>query len=107
MTTIRFYRVQGSFRGFSCRGHSGYAGSGEDIVCAAVTSAIRLAECTVNDVLSAGAEVSVDEDAAEISLTLPAACDNRAACEAVLRGLFLYMSELSKENPHHLTVLEV
>ena len=107
MTTIRFYRTHGRLTGFSCVGHSGYAASGEDIVCAAITSAIRLAECTINDVLSAGAAVSVDQMTAEISLTLPASCKRRAECEAVLTGLFLYMSELSKENPNHLTVLEV
>jgi hypothetical protein len=25
----------------------------------------------------------------------------------VIEGLFLYLTELSKENPHHLSVLEV
>ena len=30
--------------GFEARGHSGYAEAGADIVCAAVTSAIRLVE---------------------------------------------------------------
>ncbi len=107
MTTIRFFRTRGRLTGFSCAGHSGYAEAGEDIVCAAITSAIRLAECTINDVFSAAATVVVNGKNAEISLTLPASCKNRSGCEAVLTGLFLYMSELSKENPNHLTVLEV
>ena len=107
MTTIRFFRSQGRLTGFSCRGHSGYAEAGEDIVCAAITSAVRLAECTINDVLSAGAAVRQDWDTAEISLLLPDSCKSRAGCEAVLQGFFLYMRELSKENPNHLTVLEV
>ena len=107
MTTIRFSRSHGRISGFSCVGHSGYAEAGSDIVCAAVTSALRLAECTVNDVLKAGAEVSVDPDHAAISLALPPSCPRQAECESVLSGLFLYMRELSKENPNHLTVLEV
>lgn len=107
MTTIRFFRPYGRLTGFSCVGHSGYNEAGLDIVCAAITSAIRLAECTINDVFSAGAAVTVSEKTAEISLSLPAAAQNRNGCEAVLTGLYLYMCELSKENPNHLTVLEV
>jgi uncharacterized protein YsxB (DUF464 family) len=104
MTTIRFYRSQDRFSGFSCQGHSGYADAGEDIVCAAITSAIRLAECTINDVLNAQAQVHVKEKTAEISLQLPA---GNPGGDAVMQGLFLYLTELSKENPHHLSVLEV
>ena len=107
MTTIRFDRLHGRLSGFSCQGHSGYADAGEDIVCAAVTSAVRLAECTINDVLHAHAPVTVDENTAAVTLSLPAACPCRTECEAVLQGLLLYMRELSKENPDHLMVLEV
>lgn len=107
MTTIRFYRSQDRLTGFTCQGHSGYAEAGEDIVCAAVTSALRLAECTINDVLMAGAEVQVYEKTAKIQLTLPSPCPNEVGCQAVLQGMELYMRELSDENPHHLTVLEV
>lgn len=107
MTTIRFFRDHGRILGFSCVGHSGYAEAGSDIVCAAVTSAIRLAECTVNDVLRGGAEVETDPENAAISLKLSPACSRQTECEAVLSGLLLYMRELSKENPNHLTVLEV
>ena len=107
MTTIRFERSHGRLAGFSCRGHSGYGTAGEDIVCAAVTSAIRLAECTINDVLRDGAPVTVDQTTAEITLTLSPTGPNREECEKVLEGFFLYMRELSKENPNHLTVMEV
>lgn len=107
MTTIRFFRTHDRLTGFSCVGHSGYAPSGEDIVCAAVTSAIRLTECIINDVHHGEAEVNVDEKTAAISLRLSPSCNKAVECEAVLAGLFLYMSELSNENPDHLTVLEV
>ena len=57
MTTISF-RMEGErVSGFTAKGHSGYAEAGSDIVCAAVTSAIRMTECAVNDVL--GLEASV------------------------------------------------
>lgn len=37
MITITVYRKQGKVTGFRCIGHSGYAQSGKDIVCAAVS----------------------------------------------------------------------
>jgi uncharacterized protein YsxB (DUF464 family) len=104
MTTIRFFRTHGRISGFSCQGHSGYAEAGEDIVCAAVTSAIRLVECTLNDVQDLGAPFHVDDEAAEISLSLP---QGASRGQDILQGMFLYMRELSREYPYHLTVLEV
>ena len=104
MTTIRFDRSQGRLTGFTCQGHSGYAEAGSDIVCAAVTSALRLTECLINDVYHADAAVSVDDRTAKITLSLRSP---DRSCEKVLEGFLLYMRELSQENPNHLTVLEV
>ena len=57
--------------GFDAQGHSGYGEQGEDIVCAAVTSAVRLVEATVNDVMGLCASVKVNQETAAISLRLP------------------------------------
>ena len=54
-----------------CAGHSGLAPRREDIVCAAVTSAVRLTECAVNDVLGLQAAVKVNDQDASITLKLP------------------------------------
>ena len=59
MTTAEFHTEGRRITGFTVRGHSGYAPEGEDIVCAAVTSAVRLVECAVNDVLGLEASVKV------------------------------------------------
>ena len=54
--------------GFTAQGHSGYAEAGSDIVCAAVTSAIRMTECAVNDVLGLEASVKVREDSVSLQI---------------------------------------
>ena len=59
MTTVTFHTEGSRIVSFEVQGHSGYAPEGEDIVCAAVTSAVRLAECAVNDVLGLEAAVKV------------------------------------------------
>ncbi len=76
------------------RAHSGWGEEGEDIVCAAVTSAIRLVECTVNDVMGLCASVKVREKDAKISFP-PARRPVRPAestCQNLLTGLMVYLT---------------
>ena len=108
MTTITFHTEGSRIVGFDSRGHSGYAQEGEDIVCAAVTSAIRLVECTVNDVMGLAAAVKVNEQDAKITFRLPGGLSGNAesACQAYLTGLMLYLSQLHDEYPDFIEVLE-
>ena len=109
MTTVSFRTEESRIVGFDVKGHSGYAEEGSDIVCAAVTSAVRLVECSVNDVLGLGAAVKVSERAAKIEFHLPgglsASVDN--TCQTLLTGLMVYLTELHDEFPDNITVLEV
>ena len=108
MTTVTFHTQGGRITGFDASGHSGYGEAGADLVCAAVTSAVRLAECTVNEVLGAAASVRIDERTAAISFRLPGSLGDAAesASQAVLTGLMVYLSELHGEYPEHVEVLE-
>ena len=107
MTQIAFQTQGERIVGFTSQGHSGYAESGADIVCAAVTTAIRMAECTLNDVLAANAKTKVNEAEASISLTLPKSCEDEDAVQAVLTGLMLTLCELRDEYPDYIEVMEV
>ena len=93
--------------GFSVSGHSGYAEAGQDIVCAAVSAVVGMAESTINDVCGAKAKVRVKEEDARITLTLPATCDEEESVQAVLAGLLLYLCNLRDEYPDYIEVLEV
>ena len=97
----------GRISGFSVSGHSGYAEAGQDIVCAAVSAVVGMAEATINDVCGAKAKVRVKEEDARISLTLPASCDEEESVQAVLAGLLLYLCNLRDEYPDYIEVLEV
>ena len=107
MTRVEFFDQDGRITGFSCSGHSGYAEEGSDIVCAAVSTAVKFAECTINDVLGERAKTRVKEDEARISLTLPAACENEEAVQAVLNGMMLTLCSLRDDYPDYIEVLEV
>ena len=94
--------------GFDSQGHSGYAESGSDIVCAAITSAIRLVEATINDVLGLAASVKVREEDASISLRLPGGLSPTAesTCQTLMTGLMVYFAQLHDEYPENIEVLE-
>ena len=109
MTTAEFHTEGDRITGFTVRGHSGYAPEGEDIVCAAVTSAVRLTECAVNDVLGLEASVKVKEQDASISLKLPNGLGqtNESTCQTLLVALMVHFVQLAEEYPDNITVLEV
>ena len=108
MTTVTFHMEGDRLTGFDSQGHSGYAEEGADIVCAAVTSAIRLVEATVNDVLGLAATVKVRESDASISLHLPGSLGQTAesTCQALLTGMMVYFTQLHDEYPENVEVLE-
>ena len=108
MTAVVFRMEDDRITGFEAKGHSGYAEAGEDIVCAAVTSAVRLVEATVNDVLGLAASVKIREQDASISLRLPGGLDEvtESTCQSLMTGLMVYFAQLHDEYPDNIEVLE-
>ena len=108
MTTVTFYSEGSRITGFSVEGHSGFADEGEDILCAAITSAVRLAECAINDILGLEASVKIREKDASISLKLPGSLGqtNESTCQTLLTALMVYFTELTEEHPDHLIVFD-
>jgi len=108
MTTVTFLSAGSRITGFDVKGHSGYAEAWSDIVCAAVTSAVRLVEATVNEVMGLCASVKVREEEALIAFRLPGGLSPTAdsACQSLLTGLMVYLTELHGEYPENIEVLE-
>ena len=107
MTRCEFFTENERITGFSVSGHSGYSEAGSDIVCAAVSAVVSMAEATINDVCGAKAKVRVKEADARITLTLPASCDEEETVQAVLSGLMLTLISLREDYPDYIEVLEV
>ena len=93
--------------GFSVSGHSGYAEAGSDIVCAAISAVVTMAEATINDVCGAKAKVRVKEQDARVTLTLPTSCDEEETVQAVLAGMMVTLISLAEDHPDYIEVLEV
>ena len=106
MTRCEFFTEDDRITGFSVSGHSGYAEAGQDIVCAAISTAVIMAEAVINDVCHANAKVRQKSDA-DISLTLPATCDDEETIQAVLNGMLLTLISIQEDHPDYIEVLEV
>ncbi len=107
MTTVTFETRGQRIEKVTMSGHSGLAPEGQDILCAALTSAIRLVETTVNDVLGAGAAVKVKDTTVSLKLPGDLGQESETACQSILAGLMVYLSDLAGEYPENLTVLDM
>ena len=107
MTRCEFFTENDRITGFSVSGHSGYAEAGSDIVCAAISAVVTMAEATINDVCGAKAKVRVKEEDARITLMLPASCDEEETIQAVLSGMLVTLLSFREDYPDFIEVLEV
>ena len=109
MTTATFFSEGSRIVGFEIKGHTGHAPAGEDIVCAAVTSAVRLTECAVNDILGLEAAVKVREKDASITLKLPGGLGqtNESTCQTLLTAMMVYFTDLREEYPDNIIVYDM
>ena len=107
MTRCEFFTENDRITGFSISGHSGYAEAGQDIICAAISAVVTMAEATINDVCGAKAKVRVKDEQARITLTLPVSCDEEESVQAVLAGMMITLAGMRDDYPDYIEVLEV
>ena len=108
MTRCEFFTEDERITGFSVSGHSGYAEAGSDIICAAISAVVTMAEATINDVCGSRAKVRVkDGENNRITLTLPASCEEEDSVQAVLAGMMLTLLSMRDDYPDYIEVLEV
>ncbi len=87
--------------GFTVQGHSGSAAAGEDIVCAAVSSAVYMAANTVTEVLGLSPKLDVRDGF--LSLQLSNAAEAETA-RPVLQGLCLHLAGLQEQYPDFIQI---
>jgi len=99
MIRVTFFETGDSLTGFECKGHSMAAERGEDIVCAAVSSACLMTANTVTDILRLDADAAATDGF--LRLTINA---SPASAQDILQGLRLHLIELAKEYPQNIKV---
>lgn len=103
MISAKFFKSKGFLTGFNFSGHSGYAESGADIVCASVSSAVQL---TVNilDELNLSPQVKVGENSVECKVSQITDTASR-----IINTLELHFEAILEEFPDtiNITISEV
>ena len=104
MIRVRFHSAHDALIGFTLDGHAGAGMSGEDIVCAAVSSAAYMTANTVLEIIGATADVTVDDGYMSLRLI-----DKIADCQDILSGFRLHLEALQDQYPNrvHLMNTEV
>ena len=104
MTKITFFRRDGVFYGFEETGHTGYAESGEDILCAALSSMTMLIVNTIEICFAGDVDYQIDDEAARIRVESKCALveheedeKKRYAISGVFQGYFYQLNDLVEE----------
>ena len=100
MIDARFFTTGGELCGFEIKGHSGYAPQGEDIVCAAVSSAAYMAANTITEVSGAEADIISEDGYFKLLLKV-----DDSVSEAVLSGMKLHLMDVSKQYPQFISII--
>lgn len=101
MIVLKLFKTRsGLITGFELSGHSGAGKSGNDIICASVSSAAYMVVNTITDVMNINAQVKVDDGYMELTLTRSTAL----IAQDLLKGFELHISSLAKDYPKNIKV---
>ena len=114
MTTITFYKTDGIFYGFEEQGHTGFAESGEDILCAALSSMTMLIINAIEVSYASTVDYTIDEKTSDIRLIAKAALPEfeederkRYAVSGLIQAYFFQLMDLIEDYDEYLDVREV
>lgn len=102
MISVDFFVLSsGEIVGFNISGHAGLAPAGQDILCAAVSSAAYMVLNTISDVIKANANITVNDLGA---MSLKVSTKDYLACKDILLGFKLHLLALEEQYPEHIIV---
>lgn len=99
MITAIFRYADRTPLGFILSGHAGAGVAGEDIVCAAVSSAAYMTANTLTEVCKAAADITVADG--EMSLTLQTPTKDTTT---ILQGFILHLTALAQQYPQRISL---
>lgn len=101
MIKARFCRQNGQVVQFRCSGHAGYADRGQDIICAAVTSAVQMTANALTECAHLPAVVTATEGEIAIEYT-----GGGKTAQILFDSLHLQLTLLMQDHPKHIQVTD-
>ena len=114
MTTITFYKADGFYYGFEEQGHTGYGESGDDVLCAALSSMTMLIINAIEVCYAANVDYTIDEQTTDISLIAKSALPKfekdekkQYAISGLIQAYYFQLMDLVEDYYEFLDVREV
>ena len=111
MTKVVFFKSNGTFWGFEEQGHSGFASSGEDILCSAISAMTMLVINAIEISYDSEVDYIIDEETTNISVkarsALPSYESDEKKCYAIsgiIKAYFYQLNDLVEEYYDYLEV---
>ena len=114
MTTITFYKTNGIYYGFEEQGHTGFAESGEDILCSALSAMTMLIINAIEVTYASTVDYTIDEETTDIRLIAKSALPKyesdekkQFAISGLIQAYFFQLMDLVEEYYDYLDVKEI
>ena len=114
MTTVCFYKTNGIYYGFEEQGHTGFAESGEDILCSALSAMTMLLINTIECSYDSIVEYTIDEKTTDIRLIAKSALPKyekdekkQYAVSGLIQAYYFQLMDLIEDYYEYLDVKEI
>ena len=114
MTTVIFYKTQGYYYGFEEQGHTGYGESGDDVLCAALSSMTMLLINAIEVSYASNVDYTIDEKTTDIKVIAKGALPKyekdekkQYAVSGLIQAYFFQLMDLVEEYYEFLDVKEI
>ena len=104
MTTITFYKSEGFYYGFEEQGHTGYGESGDDVLCAALSSMTMLIINAIEVSFASNVDYQIDESTTDIRVIVKSALPKyesdekkQFAVSGLIQGYFYQLNDLVED----------
>jgi uncharacterized protein YsxB (DUF464 family) len=113
MTTITFYKTNGIYYGFEEKGHTGFAESGDDILCSALSAMTMLIVNAIEVSYASDGKYEIDEEKAMITVRAMGALPEfesdekkRFAISGLLQAYYYQLNDMLEDYYEYLDVSE-
>ena len=111
MTKVVFFKSNGVFWGFEVQGHTGFASSGEDILCSAISAMSMLVINTVEIAYASDIDYEIDDETTTVRVASRSALPRYEADEkksfaisGLIMGYYYQLNDLVEEYYDYLEV---
>ena len=114
MTTITFYKTDGFYYGFEEKGHTGFGESGDDVLCAALSSMTMFLINAIEVSYAARVDYTIDEKTTDIRVIAKSALPKyesdekkQYAISGLIQAYFYQLMDLVEDYYEYLDVKEI